>query len=217
MIDNRFVSPASWFGRSRKELDELVAALSEARLTEHNVLNIGPGCSVDDYCFEPIELSAALDCAKKPWKITVMDYNPHVCNRLMTQETLPINRLMVRGFLDYVEMFLGSLGYDGKDIPDKITIPQKFRERMTVVQCDLSKPESFPNGDYNVIVALNVLYYLSPAAKTSAINALASKMPSGGVLLSDFTIDNRFKLLKLIPWNERADKRVSEAYISVKI
>ncbi len=215
-MEKTLVSTATWFGRSRKELDELAAALSRSGFSEHNALHIGPGYSSTDNCsYEPVELAAALERAKKPWKLTVMDYNPDVCRRITTQEKLPIDHVMASTFPDYVTRFLDSMGRAGNTVPNEVIIPHRFRERMTVAEGDLTKPQTFPSGIYNVLVGLNVFYYLPPAEKTRAVDALASKMPTGGVLLSDLTIDG-FTVIRPILSSERADKRIGNAYISVK-
>lgn len=224
-MGNPFVSTATWFGRSRNELKALMEALAESNTPNYKTLQIGPGYStIDKICYEPIELSASLQQLKKPWSLTIMDYNPEVCDCIRKQTRLIINNSTVpcdslEGLADYTRRFLATLGTTSNETHGvAVKIPSEIRERISVVEGDLTKPETFPNGVYDVIVILNVFYYVPKGSeqKQVAVNTLYSKVADGGMVLSDFKMDG-LKVIRTIPGNERADKRLDDAYISRKL
>lgn len=219
------VSTATQFGRNGKELEALVEMLARSGQPKHDALLIGAGWHDYVNCsYEPFELAAALKRAGKPWALTVMDYNPAVCEGLRNQDTLVINNFLLHlycGSTGYAERFFAAVDadvsewfYARSEHKVEVKIPPAMRERISVVQGDLTRPETFPRGPYNVVASFNTLFYLDdPVKKKVAVDTLSSKMAEGGIVLSDFMVDG-FEVFNTITAMKRTDRQAPhDAYV----
>lgn len=219
------VSTATQFGRNGKELEALVETLAHSCQPRHDALLIGAGWREDINCsYEPFELAAALKRAGKPWTLTVMDYNPAVCEGVRNQDMLVINNFLLHlycGSTGYAKRFFAAVDadvseqfYARSEHKVAVKISPAIKERISVVQGDLARPETFPSGPFNVVTSFNALMYVNdPVKRQLALDTLNSKVADGGLVLSDFIVDG-FEVAGRVTAMERTDRQAThDAYL----
>lgn len=102
-------------------------AIGATSMPQHNALVVGAGLSQGpynyglpcdwsqkEYSWEYLEVAAVLMRLGKPWKLTVVDKSPEVCEAVRKQERVPVDDFYAP--TGYARRFLSTLGvYDNDE------------------------------------------------------------------------------------------------------
>lgn len=219
----------TWFCRYAEAFVKLEEILKKENFTEINAMLVGPGLyglmhlskpNNKKYSWEHVELAAVLERTAKQWNIVVADKSEKVCEAVKQQAEFPVhkNHLESRLQKQYFESITETLGITGNsraaallEEPYLAKLPEHMRDRISVAQGDITKPEKFKDSyrKFNLVICHNVIphiYSRSVEEGKAAKETLAGLLVPGGILSFgsyqewQLSMDNHWKKQWSINW-----------------